>query len=93
MPTLEEYLHQFGRTMLDAQHDVSWGEAIGSSGNVFVFVSLSSEKSAAAARILGAAGLLCETTLRTPEENDTPLVTESRVVQQLVEGLRALGSP
>jgi hypothetical protein len=89
---LSEYLAQFGDVMATANHSSSWGVAgmtnNGFPGRVFAFVSVDPTRIAATERLLGAAGLLCETTLLNEGE---PTTTETLAVQALVSGMRAVG--
>lgn len=89
---LEEHLSRFARVMEESGHASSWGTANGTCGDeptvLFVFVTHDPTRVQEALRVLGAAGLLCETPLR--RDGPTP-DTESDTVQCIVEGLRAIG--
>lgn len=89
---LEEHLSQFARVMEESGHASSWGTANGTYQGepmvLFVFVTHDPNRVKEALRVLGAAGLLCETLLR--RDGTTP-DTDSDTVQCLVEGLRAIG--
>ena len=90
---LSEYLAQFGDVMTVANHSSSWGVAEmtnnGFPGRIFTFVSVDPARIAAAERLLGAAGLLCETPLL--NEGEPTTTTETLAVQALVSGMRAVG--
>lgn len=93
--TLPEYLAQFGETMVTANHGSSWGVADGTitvdgvtrEGRIFAFVSVEPDWVEKATRVLGAAGLLCETPLRC---EGNAAVMEPLAVHGLTSGLRAL---
>ena len=89
---LDDYLAAFGRTMEDAGHNSSWAvsgvEVRGVPGKMFTFVTTDTARAEAAMRVLGAAGLLCETPLA--QWGETP-PDDSMAVQAMVTGLRGIG--
>jgi hypothetical protein len=88
---LGDYLADVARLMLEAGHQTTWATFRSERGAGLVFLTLAPDTAAHAAETLGAAGLLCETTIR---RGDIPLgrVQTADVVVGLVDGLRALGS-
>lgn len=88
--TLLNYLRDFAQRFTQANHDSSWGTFGGDRNGEpfagFVFMTVDSDRAEKAAAALGAAGLLCESTLRAGET----VRVRADAIHGLVVGLRSL---